>query len=200
MRFNGRRYTAKPYSPGKRVSFSILFIISLLASGCQGTSGSLAGLGDGTFNWFKTGEPVESESFVVSKAADGPSNDNDVSMAVQNALAFAEKKRFIEARLLLAGVREFQPTDSDGYRALSCSMALLALREGDIKTFKRLARQLDTSLGTPVHVPPTYLEVVSLYRVFSNGSLPVNAPEKMQRLMERFFPAQSAENLEGGSK
>jgi hypothetical protein len=61
-------------------------------------------------------------------------------------------------------------------------MALLALSEGDVGTFRRIARQLDNSLGTPVRVPPAYVEVISLYRAITGKVLPVNAPERMKAL------------------
>ena len=75
-------------------------------------------------------------------------------------------------------------------------MALVTLKEGDLATFKRVARQLDMSLGQPVHVEEPYVEVVTLYRTITGESLPVNAPEMMRRFKDRYFgPAKSEERL-----
>jgi hypothetical protein len=71
-------------------------------------------------------------------------------------------------------------------------MALLALREGNIATFRRIARQLDESLGTPVRVDISYVDVISLYRAMENRDLPVNAHHQFQTLKEKHFATISA--------
>jgi len=119
-------------------------------------------------------------------------NGTEVEVAIHNAIELSRQKRFVEARHILADVRALQNPKSDGYRAVSCAMALLALREGNIKSFQRLARQLDSSLGTPVRVSPSYLGVISLYRAINNQNLPVNAPDKFRQFKEGFFPTMSA--------
>ena len=120
-----------------------------------------------------------------------------VEVALHNAVELSRQKRFVEARHLLAEVRSLQDRDSEGYWAVSCSMALLALREGDLVTFQRIASQLDESMGRPVRVEQGYVEVVSLFRTISDRKLPVNAPEKMERLKERLSGSQSAQLQKG---
>jgi len=93
---------------------------------------------------------------------------------------------------VLAEVRAQQPADSTGFRGLSSAMALLALSEGDIGTFRRIAGELDRSLGSPVRVPPAQVEVLSLYRAIQGADLPVNAPEEMKPLRRLLLDARRA--------
>jgi len=117
---------------------------------------------------------------------------SQVERIIHDAVELTRQKRFFEARSLLADVRAIQDRQSEGYQALSGAMALLALREGDIGAFRRIARQLDDSLGRPVRVDNAYVDVISLYRAMSNRNLPVNATEPMKTLKERLFTTESA--------
>ncbi len=171
--------------------------MAIMLAGCSSSGDGMSGFGLSNMQWFNSAEPSTEESFNVGRdpanLGSGSSQEDDV----QNAIELAEQKRFLEARILLTEVREIQDRESDGYRAISCAMAILALRDGDIRTFRRVARQLDTSLGNPVRVPPAYTEIVSLYRAMSNQSLPVNAPERIQQMRDRLLPPETASNNEG---
>jgi hypothetical protein len=180
---------------------SIVFSIStaLVLSGCTSGSNNMSGFGVSGMDWFNSAEPSKEESFVVGTKPSTFKSGNDQEAILHNAIELAQQKRFLEARILLTELREIQHRKSDGYRALSIAMALMALREGDIKTFGRIARQLDASLENPVRVPPAYIEVVSLYRAINGQSLPVNAPERIQQMRDRLLPAETA-SIKKGSK
>ncbi len=106
---------------------------------------------------------------------------------IRNVLELSRQKRFSEARNLIAELREEQPRNSEGYEGATAMMGILALREGDFPMFKRLARQLDKSLGKPVRVDAQYVELISLYRATRGESLPVNASEKIQKFATKYF-------------
>ena len=171
--------------------------MAIMLAGCSSSGDGMSGFGLSNMDWFNSAEPSTEESFNVGRdpanLGSGSAQEDDV----QNAIELAEQKRFLEARILLTEVRDIQDRESDGYRAISCAMAMLALRDGDIRTFRRVARQLDTSLGNPVRVPPAYTEIVSLYRAMSNQSLPVNAPERIQQMRDRLLPPETASIIEG---
>ena len=164
----------------------------LLLGACTTDGATFTNLGMSNVDWFTASETISEGSISLSRDVDVLADGNDLEVSIHNAVELARQKRFVEARYLLAGVRDRQDPKEDGYRAITCAMALLALREGDIRTFKRTARQLDAALGEPINVTPSYVEVISLYRVLTNKNLPVNAPEGMQRLKERHFSTQSA--------
>ena len=165
-----------------------------LLSGCSTNNDSMNGFGLSKLDWFNSAEPPTKESFKVHRVPSQLRTGASQEATIHNAIELEKQKRFLEARILLTELREIQHKQSDGYRAISCAMALLALREGDIRTFKRVARQLDGSLGNPVRVPPAYTEVVSLFRAMNNQNLPVNAPESIQQLRDRLLPAETASN------
>ena len=168
---------------------AVLVVGLFLIAGCATDNNSLqVGSGD----WFN--KPGGSSPAIVTLARDPGvlKEDGGIQTALQNVVELANQKRFVEARHILAGVRQLQDPEKDGYQAVSCAMALLALREGNIRIFKRIAHQLDASLGEPVKVAPSYVEVISLYRLLSQNPLPVNAPEAMKRLEEQHFQKEKA--------
>jgi hypothetical protein len=173
---------------------------AVILTGCSANGDGMSGFGISDMDWFNSTEPTTEESFNVGRDPSKLGSGIDKEVILHNAIELAEQKRFIEARILLGNLRDIQHRQSDGYRAISTAMALLALREGDIKAFRRIARQLDTSLNQPVRVPPAYAEVVSLYRAMSQQSLPVNASEKIQQLRDRLLPVETAGLNEGASK
>jgi hypothetical protein len=124
---------------------------------------------------------------VLAKQAAALNPSSPVEAIIRDVLELAEQKRFTEARNVLAELRESQPRRSDGYRASTATMALLALKAGDFPMFRRLARQLDKSLGAPVRVDQGYVEVISLYRAAVGQSLPVNAPDGIRKLIAKYF-------------
>jgi hypothetical protein len=124
---------------------------------------------------------------VLAQQAEALNPNSPIEATIRDVLELAEQKRFTEARNVLAELRESQPRRSDGYRAVTATMALLALKAGDFPMFRRLARQLDKSLGTPVRVAPGYVEVISLYRASRGLNLPVNAPDGIKKLSAKFF-------------
>ncbi len=180
--------TAGPNRPARKW-LGILGALLVVAgiTGCQstmqGVSTDLTG-----FTVFGQGKdkpaPAEIVLTVDPYAIDG---NSAIGSLIFDSVELAKQKRFAEARHLLADVRAGQSPRSEGYHATTCAMALLALREGDFPMFKRLARQLDNSLGRPVRVDPGFVEVVSLVRAVAGKNLPVNAPEKMKRLAEKHF-------------
>ena len=169
-----------------------LVVTTMLLGGCVTDNNMFSDFGSNNLSWFNSAEPLASESVVIARDSNVLANGTEVEVAIHNAIELSRQKRFVEARHILADVRALQDPKSDGYRAVSCAMALLALREGNIRSFQRLARQLDSSLGNPVKVSPSYVGVISLYRTINNQSLPVNTPDKFHQLKEEFFPTLSA--------
>ncbi len=165
---------------------TITILAGFLVTGCVSDGAGLGGFGQDAFSWFDSSEPENKNTVSLSHDPKSLAIGNATEVAVHNAIELARQKRFVEARYLLAGIRDKQVSREDGYQAVTCAMALLALRDGDIATFKRTARQLDKALGEPVNVPPAFVEVISLYRTLNNSSLPVNAPEGMKRLKEQY--------------
>ena len=152
----------------------------LWVTGCTAGNAHFSDLGH---SWFV--DDADQTSEITTDLPRDPgmlANGDDVKTAIYNATQLANQKRFEEARYLLTSVRELQNPEDEGYQALTCSMALLALRAGDIRTFKRTARQLDLALKEPVHVDPAYVGVISLYRMLVDRNLPVNAPAGIKRL------------------
>ena len=174
-----------------RNSFPII-VSAMLLGGCVTDDNMFSDFGKNNLSWFNSAEPSASESVVIARDSKVLANGTETEVSIHNAIELSRQKRFVEARHILADVRALQDQESDGYRAVSCAMALLALREGNIKSFQRLARQLDNSLGKPVSVSPSYLGVISLYRAINNQNLPVNAPDKFRQFKEGFFPTMSA--------
>ncbi len=170
---------------GARI-FSVI-AVALLMAGCA-ADGSFSGMGGA--NWLNPPKP--GETVVLARDPASLAGGSQVERTIHDAVEFARQKRFFEARSLLADVRAIQDRRSEGYQALSGAMALLALREGDIGAFRRIARQLDDSLGHPVRVFNAYVDVVSLYRAMSNRNLPVNASEPIKARKERLFATESA--------
>ena len=169
-----------------------LVVTTMLLGGCVADNNMFSDFGSNNLSWFNSPEPSASESVVIARDSNVLANGIEIEVSIHNAIELSRQKRFVEARHILADVRALQDQESDGYRAVSCAMALLALREGNIKSFRRLARQLDNSLGTPVRVSPSYVGVISLYRAINNQNLPVNAPDKFRQFKEGFFPTMSA--------
>jgi hypothetical protein len=165
---------------------AIAILAGFLLTGCVSDGTGFGSLGQDGFSWFDSSEPENKNTVALSRDPKSLAIGNTTEVAVHNAIELTRQKRFVEARYLLAGIRDKQVSKEDGYQAVTCAMALLALRDGDITTFKRTARQLDMALGEPVNVPPAFVEVISLYRTLNNTSLPVNAPEGMKRLKEQY--------------
>ena len=151
---------------------------TLMASGCY-TNGNLF---SGTSNPLT---PVNGELKLPRQYAE-LEGTNGVARQIYDAMTLADAKRFNEARHLLKNARHVQEPDSEAYQAITCAMALLALRNGDIKTFKRLARQLDRSLDFPVSTPNAYTDVIALNRILDGREPPVNARPGINRLFQRY--------------
>jgi hypothetical protein len=181
---------------GLRLCFPVV-ISAMLVTGCETGSNGFSGLGINGMNWFSSSETGEGEAVILAQDPAMLSRGSQIEKALHNSVELARQKRFLEARHILSEVRETQQPSGEGYRAITCAMALLALKEGDLETFKRVARQLDMSLGQPVDVEEPYVEVVTLYRTFANESLPVNAPEKMRIFKDRYFGVPKTEKRLG---
>jgi len=166
--------------------FPVILAAGLMA-GCA-SDGTFTDMGE--FNWFNQSQP--GKTVVLARDPATLAGGSQVERSIHDATELARQKRFMEARQLLAEVRDKQERDSEGYQAISCAMALLALREGNIGVFRRVARQLDVSLGRPVRVDKAYVGVISLHRAMSNRNLPVNAGEPMKALKAKLFATESA--------
>ena len=103
---------------------------------------------------------------------------------ILNAVQLTEQRRFEEARDVLMSVRGRQPVNSEGYQALTCSIAIEALLSGDMETFRQHASELDRSLKEEMRVPQAYAEVIAIYRAAMGKSLPVNTPPKLRQWLQ----------------
>lgn len=169
----------------------VALALSLVVSACS-SNGSIPGFEAGGFDWFNSNETALSDDAYANRNQALLANGSDAELAIFNAVELAEQKRFAEARQILAEVRDLQPASSDGFRALTCAMAIAALREGQINIFERLAAQLDNSMGRQVRVDANYVEVISLYRAINGLPLPVNAPPRFQKFKGRYFGTENA--------
>lgn len=169
----------------------VALALSLVVSACS-SNGSIPGFEAGSFDWFNSNETTLSDDAYANRNQALLANGSDAELAIFNAVELAEQKRFAEARQILAEVRDLQPASSDGFRALTCAMAIAALREGQINIFERLAAQLDNSMGRQVRVDANYVEVISLYRAINGLPLPVNAPPRFQKFKGRYFGTENA--------
>jgi len=169
-----------------------LLLASVLVGSCTSGGSTFSNTGFGGLNLFGSSAPDTPETIVLARDPAALANGTGVERMLHNAIELSRQKRFTESRYLLAEVRDIQDLQSEGYQAVSGAMALLALREGDIAAFKRIARQLDASLGHPVRVDEAYVDVIGLYRAMNNRSLPVNAGSGVKELKQKFFGVQSA--------
>jgi len=183
MSMRGRQ-TAFGYARAFLAACSVLLLAACQTTGAEGVS-----------NFDVFGKPqkfVPGVDVVLPRNSKALSHNTGVVSTIRVAMELDQQKRFEEARHLLSQVRRAQPVDSKAYRSITNSMAVLALKEGEFETFRRLARQLDTSLGNPVRVKAPHLEIITLYRAVTGKKLPVNAPEKMKMLKDKYPKIQSA--------
>ena len=169
-----------------------LLVASIVISGCVVDGAGSAGKGFSGLNWFGSPQPAPPQTVTLSRDPAFHANGSKVERAIYHSVELSRQKRFTEARQLLAEARAMQVRQTDGYRAISCAMALMALREGDITTFRRIARQLDASLGRPIEVDHAYLDVIGVYRAMNKEPLPVNAHNELTAFKVKYFGTQSA--------
>ena len=163
---------------------SMVFLAACQTTGTQGVS---------NFDLFGTPQKlVIGEDVVLPRSSKALNRKSGVGSTLRIVVDLDRQKRFAEARYLLSQVRGAQPGDSEGYRSVTNSMAVLALKEGDFQAFRRLARQLDRSLGTPVRVNAPHTEIITLYRAVTGKVVPVNASEHMKMLKDKYPPTQKA--------
>jgi hypothetical protein len=149
--------------------------------------------GVSNFDLFGTPQKiVVGEDVVLPRSSGALSRTRGVASTIRIVVELDQQKRFAEARHLLSQVRTVQPSKSEGYRSVTNSMAALALKEGKFEDFKRLARQLDSSLGNPVRVKAPHTEIITLYRAVRGKPLPVNAPANMKSLKDKYAHIQNA--------
>jgi hypothetical protein len=167
---------------------------TLILAGCQtqGTNGSGS---FSNFNLFGTAGQnfVVGEDVVLPRDPQVLKSDDGIQSTLRLVVELDQRKRFAEARHLLSQVRSVQPPAGAGYQATTSSMAVLALKEGNFEAFKRLARQLDAALGTPVRVEAQHLDIVTVYRAVSGKPIPVNTPDNMKVLKDKYAPVESAQ-------
>ena len=109
---------------------------------------------------------------------------------ILNAVQLTEQRRFEEARDVLMTVRGRQSVNSEGYQALTCSIAIEALLSGDMETFRQDASELDRSLKEEMRVPQVYAEVIAIYRATIGKPLPVNTPPRLREWLLNISPSQ----------
>jgi hypothetical protein len=167
------------------VAASVLVLASCQTTGSQGLS---------NFDLFGTPQKlVPGEDVVLPRNSKALGHQSGIESTLRMVVELDQQKRFAEARHLLLQVRSAQPSDSVGYQSVASSMAVLALKEGDFDAFKRLAHQLDVSLGSPVRVEAPHTEIITLYRSVTGKTLPVNAPDRMKMLKDKYLPVQKAQ-------
>ena len=167
------------------LTLSILFLASCQATGADNLS-----------NFSLFGPPtklVPGEDVVLPRDSRVLSQQSGVGSTLRIVVELDQQKRFGEARHLLSQLRGAQPNESEGYQVVTNSMAVLALKEGDFASFKRLSRQLDVSLGTPVRVEDPHSPIITLYRAVTGKTLPVNAPPHMRMLKDKYAPTEKAQ-------
>ena len=163
---------------------SMIFLAACQTTGTQGVS---------NFDLFGTPQKlVIGEDVVLPRSSKALNRKSGVGSTLRIVVDLDRQKRFAEARYLLSQVRGTQPGESEGYRSVTNSMAVLALKEGDFQAFRRLARQLDRSLGSPVRVNVPHTEIITLYRAVTGKVVPVNAPEHMKMLKDKYPLTQNA--------
>jgi len=167
---------------------------TLVLAGCQ-TQGPIGSRSFSNFNLFGTATQkfVVGEDVVLPRDPKALNGDDGVQSTLRLVVELDQQKRFAEARHLLSQLRSVQPPAGVGYQAATSSMAVLALKEGNFEAFKRLARQLDMALGTPVRVEAQHLDVVTVYRAVTGKPIPVNAPDNMKVLKDKYSIVQSAQ-------
>lgn len=156
-----------------RNAFAGLTLLGLVLSGCQTTA---------TFPVFETSSSGTAITGAIVTFPGDPAalGQSRAEQKTRNTLDLVKQKRFAEARQLLAELRDAQPPRGESFRALTASMAVISLREGDVATFRRLGRQLDNALDDRTRIDPNYVDIVSLYRaVTGDGAMPVNASRAM---------------------
>lgn len=175
----------------KSLAIAALLIMGTV-TGCSST-GSIPLIESNGFDWFASDEVTLSENLSGYENPTLRANGSDVEMAVANAIELSRQKRFAEARHILSGLRQLQPIGSEAYEALTCSMAITALRSGEIDVFIQLAGELDDITGNQVRANPEYVDVISLYRIVSGEALPVNARSGFNTLKHRYFATEGSD-------
>lgn len=169
-----------------KVKFVSLMVLVTL-TGCVSSGQEFGSVSSTSENWYSFWpSSSENNEYTLPRSRSELSSKNELETIIDQSMQLAGQKRYSEARYLLNTVRSNQKVGSQGYKSVTCSMALLAIKEGDISGFRRYARQLDRALGEQISVDPAYVEVVSLYRILENKNLPVNAPDGMTRLKTKF--------------
>lgn len=170
------------------LKLSLGTVIFILLAGCQTM--------DNDFSAFMHNKPEFdlSETAVLPKDHRQINGKSKAENMVYNAIELTNQKRYSEANSLLREVRDLQYRGSEGFHGLTNTMAVLALRRGDIPAFKRFANQLDISLGKPLKVPTKHLAVISLVRVLNEEPLPLNASEQIVSFRDNYLPQSTSQN------
>jgi len=178
MRKNLRKYT-------KLTLASVLFV---MLAGCQTM--------DSNFSAFIQDKPEFGlpETVLMPKDHREISRKSKAENMVYNAIELAKLKRYSEADRLLREVRDLQYRGSDGYHGLTNTMAILALKKGNLPAFKRLGTELDISLGKPLKVPTKHLPVIALVRALQGEPLPLNASEAIITFRDTYLPKSASLN------
>ena len=167
----------------KRISqVSLLFWLFVLLAGCQTM--------DTNFSSFLKNQPQLGwgETTVLPRHHRQIEGKSRAETAVFNAMELTKKNRYVEAGLLLREVRDLQYSDSEGYRGITNALANISLKQGDLRSFRRLGAELDMSLGKPLQVPARHLSVISLSRALSGEALPLNASSKLTKFRNSYLP------------
>lgn len=171
--------------PLKTITLTGLFI---LLAGCQTM--------DSNFSAFIENKPTYglAETVVLPKDYRQIAGKSAAENMILNAMELVNRKRYTEAQALLREVRDLQYRGSEGFHGITNAMAVIALKKGDLPSFKRLGASLDVSLGKPLKVPTKHLSVISLVRVFNGEPLPINAPESVTAFRNTYLPKSASLN------
>ncbi len=153
---------------------SVLLIVPFV-TGCQ-TINTLPGIEVTAFNNGPTVEVMLPRDWRV--LGNSPAEES-----LRNAMEFFEQKRFIEARRILAQLRDSVSPRSQSYQAITASMAHISLRQGDIVAARRLGRQLE-ALVDETRPDPAFVSVIAIIRALDRRPTPVNTPKRLSQLLQ----------------
>ena len=129
--------------------------------------------------------PSAPSSATLPPTPDALTEANEVHRLVRNVIDLADQQRFHEARRLLAGLRDAQPTHGASWRASLCGEMTLALREGDMSAFLALGDVLEPAWTDPHRVDERCIAMVSLHRGLTGRPLPLDIPPALARVVQR---------------
>lgn len=103
---------------------------------------------------------------------------------IRNAFDLAEQRRFAEARGVLNMLARRLPANSDAWRAVTCTEAIVALHAGELAAFRAATDALDRSLADPLRPTPECSTPLAIARHISGGApAPIQTPAGLAALL-----------------